>query len=88
MERLITGEIVHISLHEANVAESHRRHPFSGSRNRVSVPVNANHFAGWPHEPRNQHGNISQTRAEIENALTGSDACFAEEPLSDGRDQG
>lgn len=67
----------YIGLNEAHVVQ-----PCSGcagfsSRNRTRVALNPDHFARRTDNPRQEHGDVADSRAKVENALPWTDARLA-----------
>jgi hypothetical protein len=81
IEELIDSNLVHVGFEKVHVAKSRGGYASLGSFNRSPIAFDSDYLSRRSNEPRNQHGNVSKPRSEIENTLTRPDTRLAEKAL-------
>src|SRR6266436_5726146 len=78
IKRPIDGNLVHVGVEKAHVAQSRRRYASLRPLNRSRITFDSHYLARSTDQPGNQHGNVPHARSKVEHTMTYSDTCFAE----------
>jgi hypothetical protein len=67
-----------IAFHETHVKQASVGDPSSSADDGARVALDPDHLSGRTDELSRKHGNVTYARAEVQNTLTGANACIAE----------
>src|SRR5713101_5623950 len=79
IERLAALDLVHIGLGEAYIAQTGLRHASPGPRDRTGITLYPHHLPRRTNQPGCQHSHVSDAGTKIQDTLTWTNACLAEE---------
>lgn len=83
IERLVVGDLVHIGLREAHIAQARLGHTSSSTGDGVGVALDTHDFSRRTNQPGHENCNVSDAGAEIQNTLTLTNACFTEQSFGE-----
>ncbi len=83
VKRFVAGDLVYIGVHEAHILKARRGNATLGPHDRARVALYAHHLSRRTHQPGRQHCYVSDARADVQDTLTWTDACFPEESLGE-----
>jgi hypothetical protein len=83
IEQFVVGDLGHIGLGEAHIAQTRLSHPSPGSGDGVCVALYTHDFSRRTNQPGHQQCNVSDAGAEIQDTLTWTNACFTEQSFGE-----
>jgi hypothetical protein len=84
IESLSRWNISHIVLAEPHIEKPRSDGACPGPRNRMRIPLDADDLTRRPNHARHQHRHVADTRADVQDPLSRSEASFAEESFGIG----
>ena len=88
VERFGGRQLRNIGLREAYVVQIGFGDARAGANDGIGIALDANYFAGRASNPGGEHGNIANAGANVQDALAGPNACFAEKAFGEGCEDG
>jgi hypothetical protein len=85
IERFVAGDLVHIGLGEAHIAQVCLGHASSSSGDGVRVALYTHDFSRRTNQSGHQHCNVSDAGAKIQDTLTWTNARFTEQSFGERR---
>src|ERR1700741_3714268 len=83
IERLLVGYLVHIGSGEAHMAQPCLGHASRSSGDGAAVALYPHDFSRRANQAGHQHCDVSDARAEVQNTLTETNTCFAEQSVGE-----